>query len=188
MKFSRTFLQTKSGSNRDQTRNVKSSLFPSPPGFTLIELIMVLVIVGILSAITIPRFDSFFAIKLDGATKKLVSDIRYTQQLAISRHTNSRIVFNAAKDSYVAEKEVPRGSANWVNATDPFTRANLSVNFSTHSKYRGIDIQSPVFGGGSVLGFNWQGMPQFGGSVILFYRGKSRTISVEPNTGMVRAK
>ncbi|MBU1871798.1 MAG: prepilin-type N-terminal cleavage/methylation domain-containing protein [Candidatus Omnitrophica bacterium] len=156
--------------------------------FTLIEMVMTILIIGILAAIAIPRFESFYSIKLDGATKKVVSDIRYIQQLALSRHTNCRIDFNPAANTYSAQEEVPQDSGNWVSAIDPFTHAALSVDFNNHTQYQGIGIDSAGFGGSSVLQFNWLGAPQSGGSLVLVYQGRSRTISVESNTGRVNAQ
>jgi len=48
--------------------------------FTLIELIFIIVIMGILIAVIVPRVNSN---KLDEAAIKLISDIRYTQHLAM---------------------------------------------------------------------------------------------------------
>jgi len=161
-------------------------------GFTLIELVMVIVIVGILTGLAIPRFQSFYAIKLTGATQKVVSDLRYVQQIAISRHTNTRLVFNAGSEIYNAQEESPQGSGNWINITDPFTRSNLQVNFNTDLQYRGIDIASTNFGG--TLRFDWEGVPRNAsgapltteGSISLSYQGNNSTIYVTPNTGRVR--
>lgn len=168
-------------------------------GFTLIEFIMVIVIVGILASLVIPRFESFYAIKLDGAVKKVVSDIRYVQQIAISEHVNTRIVFNTAADTYTAYKEVPPpGSGNWIIMVDPFSRSSLNpwVNFTTDPKYKGIDISNADFGGTQTLRFNWQGVPQNGGGINLpaqgllqlQYQDSSRTVYITPNTGMVRVE
>ena len=49
-------------------------------GFTLIELVFVIVIIGVLSAILAPRFDRP---SITEATHQLVSHIRYTQHLAM---------------------------------------------------------------------------------------------------------
>jgi prepilin-type N-terminal cleavage/methylation domain-containing protein len=153
--------------------------YRSNQGFTLIELVMVIVIVGILAVIAIPRFDTFYAIKLDGAVKKVVSDIRYTQQLAIARHTNSRVIFYADENSYVVEQENPQGSDTWESATDPFSRADLSVDFDTDAQYKGINIQN-----NATFQFDWQGATDVG-SVSLGYHGRVRIINVEANTGRV---
>jgi len=50
--------------------------------FSMLEMIMVIVVIGILSISLIPRFESD-TIKLYNAAKQVVSDIRYTQHLAL---------------------------------------------------------------------------------------------------------
>jgi prepilin-type N-terminal cleavage/methylation domain-containing protein len=153
-------------------------------GFTLIELIMVMVIVAILAAIAIPRFDSFYSIKLDGNMKKIVSDIRYCQQMAVSRHGNCRIVFDTAADTYTAQEQLVT-SGPWSGVKDPFTRANLVMNYRSDPQYRGIDIASANFNSSNVLLFDWQGAPLSGGNVIFNYLGNTRTVGVANNTGKV---
>jgi len=51
---------------------------------SLVELVMVMVIIGILAVVAIPRVEVFYNIKFHAAAKKLVSDIRYAQNIAIS--------------------------------------------------------------------------------------------------------
>lgn len=175
-------------------------------GFTLIETIMVIVIIGILTALTIPRFNAFYGIKLKGALKKTVSDLRYIQQLSIFRHTDTRVEFDAAANSYQTcycnESDGicttgACGSNNWTYITDPFSRGNLQTYFNTDPQYRGIDITNTNFlnvGRGSALRFNWEGIPQDDnranlaseGSVSFSYQGNTETIYVTPNTGRVR--
>lgn len=156
-------------------------------GYTIIELIMVIVIVGILATLSIPRFQSFYYIKLNGAMKKVIADIRYAQQLAISRHESYNIIFNTANETY----EVRRVSDSSY-AVNPFSRGNFIVNFTSDPQYNGIKIDSTSFGG--TLQFDWQGIPRNGagtalsaeGSVVFSYQNNVMTIYITPNTGRVR--
>ncbi len=164
--------------------------------FTLIETIMVIVIIGILTAVTVPRFNAFYAIKLDGAMKKARSDIRYLQQLAISRHVDTRIIFNTGGNSYTAENCNGSGSSctSWSPAIDPFSRGSLLTNFNSDPQYGGIDISAASFRGEQTLRFDWQGIPYNGsrqplltdGLLTLEYKDNSKSIYVTANTGRVR--
>lgn len=161
----------------------------NPAGFTIIEVIMVIIIISILAVLALPRFDSFYEIKLNGAVKKIISDIRYTQQLAISCHEDYRISFTG--NTY----DVRRVSDN-AYATSPFDRGNLTVNFNTDSQYNGIAISNPTFAGTTNLRFDWNGNPlgstganlTTAGQVSFSYHGNSLTVSVEPGTGKVSAQ
>jgi prepilin-type N-terminal cleavage/methylation domain-containing protein len=156
-------------------------------GFTIIELVMVIVIVAIMAMLAIPRFESFYSIKLSGAVKKVVSDIRYVQQMALSRNTNTRIVFNITNDTYKAQEENPRNSGNWQYIKNPFTRTDLVVNFQTDPQHGGLDIVSNSFTN-NTLQFNWEGTPQAGGQVSFTYRNNTNSIFVQNGTGILRVQ
>ena len=160
---------------------------------------MVIVIIGILAAVAVPRFNAFYALKLDGAMKKVRSDIRYVQQLAISQHTDTRIVFDAGGNSYQASYCAVAGGVcgnSWAAISDPFTRGNLQTYFNTDPQYGGIDLTGASFGAGATLRFDWQGVPQDSsrtnladdGSVSFEYRGNSSAIYITKNTGRVRVQ
>lgn len=148
---------------------------------------MVIVVVGILSAVAIPRFQSFYYIKLNGAMKKVIADIRYAQQLAISRHESYNIIFNTADETY----EVRRVSDSSY-ASNPFSRGSFIVNFTSDPQYNGIKIDSTSFGG--TLQFDWQGIPRNGAgtalgaeeSIVFSYQSNIMNIYITPNTGRAR--
>lgn len=160
-------------------------------GFTLIELVMVIVIVGVLAALAVPRFNAFSSAKLSSAANKLVSDLRYVQQLAVSRHTTYRVYFDTSLDRY----EVRDVSDNSL-AKDPFSRQDFIVSFRTDPQFSGVDINTASFGSTAGLLFNWEGVPQNNnsvnltgeGNVQLRLGGESRTVYVRPGTGTLRVQ
>jgi hypothetical protein len=118
--------------------------------------------------------------------KKVISDIRYVQQVAISRHTNTRMIFNKATDTYIAEEEFPSGNNTWISIKSPFTKGDLKVNYATDPQYRGIDITDANFNSSNTLQFKWQGEPISGGRVDFGYKQNTNSIFVQNLTGIVR--
>ena len=165
-------------------------------GFTLIELITVMIIIGALAGLAYPRMtSSFYALKISGAARKLQSDIRYAQQLALNDHAKVDVVFDAANDRYRV-KDVSAGA----NVTDPYTRSvgvsgsdwttGLYVNYTTDAELKGIDLNSATV---STLRFSTLGRPTdtsdvalaANSDIVLVYQGQTKTVRVTPITGVV---
>lgn len=60
-------------------------------GFTLVELIVVILLIGILSVSAIPRFFSDDSFKARGVADELITSIRHTQRLSMARGVQHRI-------------------------------------------------------------------------------------------------
>lgn len=66
----------------------------SQKGFTLLEIVVILLVVAILSVAVIQRIGNVTAMKAAAFAKKLRADIRYAQNVAMTRNRRTRVYFN----------------------------------------------------------------------------------------------
>ena len=125
-------------------------------GFTFLEIITLLAILSIITIFASPRLFSPPAVRAYYAVRKMGSDVRYAQLLAIERQARTRVVFNAATDVYQVERETTPNT--WVLATHPSTRTNYVVNFNVKD-YTGVDVTTVSLNGGSSVIFDSYGRP-----------------------------
>lgn len=69
-------------------------------GFTTIELIIVVVIMGIMMAVTLPKLGNVNTIDLYSMAGQVKSDIRYTQEMAMSKYRKATITFTSDSNTY----------------------------------------------------------------------------------------
>ena len=157
-------------------------------GFTVVEMIMVILIIGILSVIISSNITGFYPAKLSGAAERLASDIRYCQSLALSRHLQHKVAFEVDAERYA----VYYFSGGWVLVEDPLnTGSSLVVDYTTDSRWQGIKIDatnllSDTIEFDSTLGIP-AGIPalESQGEILLSYGGTSRKVFITKNTGRV---
>jgi len=155
----------------------------SQRGFTLIELVMVMVIVGILAVVVVPRLTTQ-GFNLSAIAAKLATDIRYTQSLAMSQGQRYRINFTAG--SYQIT------DINGVAIVYPMTgsTAAISVSPATLSGYN-----PPLTN--NYVAFDSKGVPYVDNSspatalaanaVITLTAGSdTSTLIIAPETGRVK--
>jgi len=70
--------------------------------YTLIELLFVIIVLGILSAIAIPRFSGDYIIKtrVKTAARTLLSDLRLVRRLSVTNNQNYRLSVDSAAKQY----------------------------------------------------------------------------------------
>ena len=115
-------------------------------GFSLIELIIVIAIIGIVLAIASPSFYKYRQnTNLKEATRELAGDISLYRQTAIAQNVRYRINFNPSGniyDSYTIQVESPANSGTYVDVS---TKSPTSVSSSIIIMG---DASSPSFTGG----------------------------------------
>lgn len=70
-------------------------------GFTLLEVVVVLVVGGIMVAVAVPNFLSWLPdIRLKGAARDFYSDMQRTRMEAVKTNRNTAIIFDTANNQY----------------------------------------------------------------------------------------
>jgi Tfp pilus assembly protein PilE len=147
----------------------------SSKGYSLTELIIIIVFLGVLAAIAVPRFNfsSIIRQKADCQARKIVTDLRRTRGLAIS---------NAA-DSSAGYALNMTGSV-----PGPYTGYQI-VDINGLSTVDSYSIDSAVTcTGGSHFQFNYLGNLKTGSDTQLKVsaEGKKFTIDITRATGMIK--
>ena len=79
-------------------------------GFSLIELLMVIAVMGILAALVLPRSNSSLYDQLRSAAQILRTDLAYARSLAVANGSTYRLTFDVANNRYVLEHSGPRAA------------------------------------------------------------------------------
>ena len=146
-----------------------------PSGFSLLEIIFVLLILGIIAALCIPRFQMGAVSRQSGKTlaRQIAADLRYTRQLALTHAAGNpqgyELVMTGA-GSYSGYEIRNRQTASTIH-TYPI---NPAVNCT----------------GGSTFGFGPLGNLLGGGdtSLQISVEDESYTVTVISATGSVRCQ
>jgi prepilin-type N-terminal cleavage/methylation domain-containing protein len=105
-------------------------------GFTLLELLVVMFVVVVLSAIAIPRVQAALtSYRLNAAASSATWAIQATRYQAIMHGYPSQIAFNAANNTYQVSSE-PGGAAAFSNVGNPVPIANQLITFSTNTTFQ----------------------------------------------------
>ncbi len=133
-------------------------------GFSLIELVMIIVLIGIVMAVAVPKLRNTNEFSLEGSASMIVADIRHAQELAMATHDNKNVVFTLNGASYTVETESD-SVFRTVNLPSGVTITSADVTFTFNP------LGEPTVGGGS--------------SVTISAGGNSKTVTVGNYTGRV---
>ena len=142
----------------------KAGRTPYFKGFTLIELIVVMIIIGILAATVLPRIDFTISstASADGAVYMIASDIRYAQEWAMANRISKSIQFSTAAPA------------------NKYTFSPVSAGMDPSGQLSGATIGTTV-----TFTFNSLGEPTTTAGWTVTVPGSTKTITVSNYTGKV---
>jgi prepilin-type N-terminal cleavage/methylation domain-containing protein len=140
--------------------------------FSIIELLMVLAIIGTMSAIAIPRYQRALArYRADGAGRRLAADLALARNLARTTSGTQTLTFDVASSSYQLPgyHGLGAGSRDYGVSLgeDPYRASIMAVNLS----------------GASQIVFDRFGTPSIGGSIAVKAGDFVSTVSIDAQTG-----
>jgi MSHA pilin protein MshC len=87
-------------------------------GFTMVELIVVMVLVGILSAVALPNVTQAFAVKAPGYRDQVVGAIDFARKIAVAQRRHVCVSIAASTVTVTSDHGLP---VNHTNGTCPST-------------------------------------------------------------------
>ncbi len=159
--------------------------------FTLIEILIVVVILGIVALAALPMMSSAASVQIRAAANVIAADLEYARSMAVSRGQCYSVAFDKSTESYEVRDQTG------VVVAHPVRKGfNYAVNFTADTRLDKVDIQNVDFDPGSVqtITFDYLGSPYAGagtaaglnaGVITLSAGAATLTINVEAVTGFI---
>lgn len=162
-------------------------------GFTLIEVLVTVTILGIAAAVVVPQMGSKADLDLSAATRQVLMELDMARSEAITRNTTIYVAFTPATGSTGGSFTVYKTLPSTV-LTNPQTMSNWVTTFggATYSK---VKLTAANFDSTTILAFNETGSPYSvnggtyaataltSGVVTLTTGTQTSTVKVEALTG-----
>jgi len=166
-------------------------------GFTLIEILMVVAILGIAGALIVPQLGSRDDLKAAAAARVVMADLVYAQNLAITQQRNICVAFDLAARQYSLLT-----AGDMLPVQHPIDKRSYVQRWGSGGSagLRNTDIVSAVFTAGAsssaILAFDEMGSPLAyidgnpqalsSGQIVVQCAGFRLKVEIEPFTGQIK--
>jgi type II secretion system protein H len=146
------------------------------PGFTLVEILVVVVILGIAGAIVVPQLGTRDDRTSEAAARVMMADLIYAQNLAITQQSNLYVMFQLTPTP--SQYSLVRSSDMTV-VSHPVNKTPYTVVFGTggSSGMQGITLVSADFKGQSATTYQTIGFDEIGMPVVLYNGATSQALT-----------
>ncbi len=152
-------------------------------GFTLLELVTVLVILGVVLAVALPEMESSGrTYVLQAGANEVMAALQFAQAEAISTGVNHGVLFSTGDNSLTCFSET--GSPPYPTVAHPVKKTPYLVDLDTAAGLGGVAILSTTFGSDQVV-FDTLGSPDAGGTVTVSLGDYRRNVVVTAISGVM---
>jgi prepilin-type N-terminal cleavage/methylation domain-containing protein len=148
-------------------------------GFTIVELLLVLVLMALLAATTVRYYFSHSAVTLENAAILLTRDIRAAQHRSLFLNENGLFTFLKDGSGYVVTDR------NGEIAHNPQTDEPFLRRYGEDGVFHGVSVVEALAGGDRTLEIDKTGSPLEDLSVTLAFEGDRRTVMVTKRNGAI---
>jgi len=159
-------------------------------GFTLVEIMIVVVLLGIVSLLAIPMVSNAADMQVRAAANRIAADLDYAKGLAVTHQQSYSIVFSPSGESYTIQDE--GGTA----IEHPVNPGSFVIDFSTDGNFSRVDLVDADFDSdmSNAITFDYLGSPYRGtdtsapmnvGLIELSSDNFTLYVKIEPVTGYI---
>lgn len=169
-------------------------------GFSLIEMLLVITIMGIFAAMAIPNAAPSLHDQLEGAAQTLAGDIAYTRNLSVANNSSYSLTFDLVNNQYILKYAGTNSALSNLPASplgspgDPPTQQSVKMSNLPHlggtvQLYAVYSLATPAQSVTS-LQFGPLGQTTSGASTVIWFAAGSGTatrylsVVVNPVTGL----
>lgn len=171
----------------------RPSAFVGTRGFSLVEILVVIVILAVAAAIVIPMASNASSVQAQAAADMVYADLEYVRGLAMSQGQVYRVTFNTTNESYHVDDRNGALIDHPVLVGEDFTYSFPG------SRLGNVNIVSVNFDGDDIIAFDYLSVPrlydsvgddyddelQNTGTIVLQAGSVQTTVSIEPQTGNI---